>query len=237
MKPHLSIIIPAFNEEQRIGSTLEDIHDFVAAQMYLIEVIVVDDGSSDRTANIVSSFAHTHDYLRLVRLPTNQGKGAAIRAGMLVSQGMYRLFADADNSTPIAHVKGMIASVETGADVAVGSRHVPGSIIITKQNTVREVLGFMYRVLVRSIAPTGIRDTQNGFKLFKAQTADLLFRELMCPRWAFDVEILRRARQNGLTIVEVPVTWVNDNRSKMRYSHMFLMLLDSVTIAWRTYKL
>jgi dolichyl-phosphate beta-glucosyltransferase len=237
MKPHLSIVIPAYNEDQRIGATLQAIHAFVTAQTYPIEVVVVDDGSRDRTADVVSEFAAGHTYLRLIRLPTNRGKGAAIRAGILAARGMYRLFADADNSTSVSQVTKLLAVAEKGTDVVVGSRHVLGSVIITKQNATRETLGFMFRVLIRSIAPTGIRDTQNGFKLFKAQAAEMLFRELICERWTFDVELLRRARQHDLTIVEVPVIWVNDNRRKMRYSYMFPMLLDSIAIARRTYKL
>lgn len=234
MSPFLSIVIPAFNEEKRIGTTLRAIHAFVAAQTYAVEVIIVDDGSSDRTSNIVNEFPATHTQLRLIQLPKNQGKGAAVRAGMLQAQGTYRLYMDADNSTSIEQVTGMLVAAEKGADVVVGSRHVPGSVIITKQNTVREVLGFAFRILIRVIAPTGIRDTQNGFKLFKAEGALILFGELICPRWAFDVEILRHARSHQMTIAEVPVTWVNDNRSKMRYSDTFLMLLDAIVIAWRT---
>lgn len=236
MKPRLSIVIPAHNEDQRIGATLQAIHAFVTAQTYPVEVVVVDDGSRDRTADVVREFADDHTYLRLIHLPTNQGKGAAIRTGMLAAQGMHRLFADADNSTSIAQVAKLLAVAEKGTDVVVGSRHVLGSSIITKQNALRETLGFMFRVLIRSIAPTGIRDTQNGFKLLKAPAADLLFGELVCSGWAFDVELLRRARQHGLTIVEVPVAWMNDNRSKMRYSQMFPMLLDSIAISRRTRK-
>lgn len=234
MSSFLSIVIPAFNEETRIGATLQAIDSFVASQAYAVEVIIVNDGSRDRTSDIVNEFASTHHHVRLIQLQQNQGKGAAVHAGMLKAQGTYRLYTDADNSTSIEQVIGMLVAAEKGADVVVGSRHVLGSVIITKQNTIREVLGFAFRVLIRVIAPTGIRDTQNGFKLFKAEAALILFGELICSRWAFDVEILRRARGHGMTIAEAPVTWVNDSRSKMRYSDTFLMLLDAIVIAWRT---
>jgi dolichyl-phosphate beta-glucosyltransferase len=235
-KPYLSIVIPAHNEEQRIGITLEAVHTFVSRQPYTTEVLVVDDGSRDQTAEIVNTLSNAHKCLRVLQLPENQGKGAAVRTGMLSAQGKYRLFMDADNSTSISHATDMLVAAEAGADVVVGSRHIPGSVIITKQHILRETLGFIFRILTRAIAPTGVRDTQNGFKLFKTESAEMLFATLVCPRWAFDVEILRRARGHGLVIVEVPVTWINDTRSKMHYSHMFSILLDSIAIARRTYK-
>jgi len=159
MSPHLSIIIPAYNEELRIGSTLRAVDQFVVGASYAIEVIVVDDGSSDQTSEVVSVFASTHRYLRLMRFPSNQGKGAAIRAGILSGRGRYRLFMDADNSTSIDHATSLLAAAENdGAEVVVGSRHVPGSVIATKQNLTREILGLIFRMLIRTIAPTGVRD-------------------------------------------------------------------------------
>ena len=116
----------------------------------------------------------------------------------------------------------------------VGSRHVPGSVITTKQNLAREVLGAVFRMLIRTIAPTGVRDTQNGFKLFRYDTAQCLFAELNCPRYSFDVELLRRAQHHGFTIVEVPVTWINDEHSRMRFTHMIRMFFDAIHIAWKT---
>ena len=234
MNPHLSIIIPAYNEELRIKSTLCAVDQFVAGAPYAIEVIVVDDGSRDRTSEVVSAFAGTHRYLRLIRLPANQGKGAAVRAGMLSARGRYRLFMDADNSTSVDHATALLAAAENGAEVVVGSRHVRGSVIATKQNLARDILGLIFRMFIRTIAPTGVRDTQNGFKLFTASAADRLFSELGCPRWTFDVEILRRARQYELHIIEVPVTWINDNRSQMQFPHMVRMLFDAISVAWRT---
>ena len=229
MNPHLSIVIPAFNEDQ-----LNAINAFISTQRYTTEILVVDDGSCDNTAEIVTAFASSHPYVQLIRLPTHQGKGAAICTGMLSAQGDYRLFTDADNSTPIVEATKLLAVAETDADVVVGSRHLPGSKIVTKQHIAREALGALFRLLIRFVAPTGIRDTQNGFKLFRAHAAETLFGELVCAQWAFDVEILRRARNHDLIIAEVPVTWINDSRSKIRYSHMVPMLIDSIAIAWRT---
>ena len=235
MNPHLSIVIPAYNEEQRIGSTLQAVDQFVIGMPYVIEVIVVDDGSLDRTSEMVSVLANTHRYLHLIRFPSNQGKGAAIRAGMLSAKGRYRLFMDADNSTSVNQATSLLAAAENGgAEVVVGSRHVPGSVIVTNQNLMREILGLIFRMLIRTIAPTGVRDTQNGFKLFTAHAAERLFSDLSCSRWTFDVEILRRARQYGLRIVEMPVTWDNDDRSQMQFPHMVRMLFDAISIAWRT---
>lgn len=226
----LSIIIPAFNESARIEATLRDIGGFLRARAIDAEIIVVDDGSTDGTRALVESLVPHIRGLRLIALGSNQGKGWAVKSGMLAAKGRYRLFMDADNSTTIHHWDLMEPYASGGYDVLIGSRRVPGAVVAVRQRALRSLLGFVFRGLVHLIAPTGVADTQNGFKAFSAPAAASLFSQQKIHSWAFDVEILRRARAQKMRMIEIPVTWVNDGRSKMSTKGMLQMLVDLIKI-------
>jgi len=228
--PALSVVIPAFNEEARIKKTLRSVSEYIEELPYASEVLVIDDGSSDKTSEVVLSERATMPYLKLLRFKRNLGKGWAVREGMLNSIGRYRLFMDADGSTDVAHWRDMKTALDKGADVAVGSRHAPGSLIRVRQAPHREMLGQVFRYLVRGIFQMPINDTQNGFKAFRAEAAARIFGRQKVSGWAFDVEVLSIAKALKYEIVEVPITWVDDDRSRMTFSAMPRMLSDLMRI-------
>lgn len=233
MKPYLSIIIPAYNEAERIKSTLDKISDFLRVQRYRYEIIVVDDGSSDDTREIVAEAAARIPMLKILKLPLNQGKGAAVKTGMLAAEGEVRLFMDADNSTSIEQVEKLLPYLRNGYDIAVGSRRIAGAEIRVSQPFVREVLGACFRAIVHFLIPLDIIDTQNGFKLFTSAAAEMLFKNLHTNGWGFDVEILFFAHKMRLTVAEVPIVWANDYRSQLRFPDMLRMIPDLLRIRLR----
>lgn len=215
--PALSIILPAYNEERRIGPTLQRIASFMAGSGEAYELIVVDDGSADRTPAIVAEFAATHSATRLLAMPRNSGKGAAVRAGVLESRGREVLFSDADLSTPIAELTRLRAALHAGADLAIGSRAIPGAVTRT-QPLLRRIQGGGFHLLTRLLGfhvVAAIADTQCGFKLFRGAVARVLFRELTLAGFAFDVELLELAHRR-FQIAEVPVEWTHVGGSKVR---------------------
>ncbi len=211
----LSIVIPAYNEETRIGLTLIRTLDYVQAHRPTAELIVVDDGSRDRTANVVEDLARRNPRIRLIRLPHNMGKGAAVRAGMLAAQGELVLFMDADLSTPIEEVQKLSLHIADGADVVIGSRGLSDSDIRMRQPLPRELMGRGFNLIVRSLLMGGFRDTQCGFKLWTAHAAREVFSRLTLDGFSFDVEALLLAKSLGLRIVEVPVVWYHAPNSKV----------------------
>lgn len=225
----LSVVIPAFNEETRIGMTLIRTLDYLRAHRSNSEVIVVDDGSTDRTASIVEEMAQTDGRLRLMRLSRNTGKGAAVRAGMLASRGHHVLFMDADLSTPIEEVEKLSRHVAEGADVVIGSRGLAESDIRMHQPLARELMGRGFNVLVRTLLMGGFHDTQCGFKLWTSRAAREVFSRQTLNGFSFDVEALLIAKSQGLRIVEVPVIWYHAPNSKVSpvtdASRMFLDLV------------
>jgi len=226
----LSVIIPAYNEEARIGNTLRSVDKYLKAQSFTYEIIVVDDGSRDETFEVVKGLASEIPNLKFLRFVRNRGKGWAVREGMLYSDGYYRLFMDADGSTSIGHWDRAQQLLESGADVVIGSRHVQGADIAVPQSTHREFLGHIFRVLVRSFFRMPIFDTQNGFKAFTAESAERIFRRQQVTGWAFDVEILSIARRLDYSILEMPIRWVDDDRSRMTFAAMPKMLGDLLRI-------
>ena len=226
MKPKLSVIIPAFNEAGRIGSTLRKVSAYLSARPYAYEIIVVDDGSKDRTSDVISGLRIKN--LRIISSERNTGKGAAVREGMITAFGEMRLFMDADGSTDIGEIEKLEPYLKEGYDIAIGSRRAPGASVVIAQNTTREVLGAIYRKLVRTVLSNENEydDTQNGFKLFSERATKAVFPDLQTAGWSFDVELLLLAKKEGLKIKEVPVVWANDQQSRMTFAGMLRMAID-----------
>lgn len=212
--PTLSIVIPAYNESARICSTLHATRAYLERRGLTAEVIVVDDGSSDRTAALVREIVRVDSRVKLLELGCNRGKGAAVREGVLASRGERILFMDADLATPLSELASLSAALDAGFDVAVGSRALPESKITVRQSKVRSTMGRCFNVMVQVIAVGGVRDTQCGFKLFTRSAAHTLFRETRIDRFAFDVEVLLLC-QGRFDVAEVPVAWRHVDESKV----------------------
>lgn len=237
--PSVSIIIPAYNEESRIGVALSAAADFFGASGAGFELLVVDDGSTDGTVAAVEAWRREREaagrpaVLRRLSI-AHAGKGAAVRAGMLAAAGDYLLMADADCSTPFAEWGALEAALRAGAQVAVGSRQVPGSTITRSQSWPRRWLGRMFGSLVRSALPVGVIDSQCGFKGFTAAAGRELFSGIRSRGFSFDVEVLLRARSLGYRVAEIPVHWENHPDSRVRVWHDWpLVVWELLLIAWR----
>ncbi|MGI4735218.1 MAG: dolichyl-phosphate beta-glucosyltransferase [Janthinobacterium lividum] len=210
----LSLIIPAFNEAQRIGPTLRGAHRFLAARPASFEIIVVDDGSTDDTVALVTALAAELPGLRVLCSPANRGKGHAVRLGMRAATGRTRVFADADGSTPIAELEALLRALAAGADVAIGSRYLPTSQVTRPQPWHRRAWSRLVNRVVQRVLLPGVADTHCGFKAFTAAAAARTFAACTVDGWSFDLEVLARAQAYGFRIQEVPVRWENDARSK-----------------------
>lgn len=216
---HLSVIIPAYNEARRLPRTLDHVIDYLSNQAYPSEVRVIDDGSSDGTAELVKQRSAGSIDLGVVTHPDgkNHGKGAAVKLGMLTTKGRYRLFMDADNSTTIDHVEQFWPWFEKGYDVVIGSRGLKDSDIALRQSWYRKLAGQVGNRIIQTLAIPGIEDTQAGFKMFTAECAEDVFPRLTIDRWGFDVEALAVARHLGYKIAELPIRWVNDPEGKVTF--------------------
>lgn len=228
-KVKLTLVIPVYNEEKIIEKTLTQVLLYLENKKYEWEVVVVDDGSQDRTASIVKGFNNKH--IRFFRLKFNEGKGAAIRVGVRTARGEFILFSDADLSVPIHFVDFFLAKVDKEGDVAIGSRRVEGSRIIKHQGTIRELLGRVFTYLSKIVTFTSISDFTCGFKAFKKEAAIAIFSKTLLNRWAYDSEIIFLAKKFRYRIVEVPVDWRNrkDTRVLMG-SAIFISLIDLLMI-------
>ncbi len=213
MTSKLSIIIPAYNEEARIGATLVRMSAFIEEAELDAEILVVDDGSSDGTCDVVRDEATRNSRVSLLEQPQNMGKGAAVKAGMLQATGDLLLFSDADLSTPIEDVLLLMDKLGPQTPIAIGSRGLKESNLEIRQPFYREMMGRTFNRIVRTALGLQIRDTQCGFKLFRRKEALALFGAQKTQGFAFDVEILFRARLADYGVAEVPVTWRNDERS------------------------
>lgn len=211
MSVYLSFIIPAYNEEFRIGKTLDIVLEYFSSRNYSYEIIVVDDGSSDKTAEIVSNYSE----VSLIRQEQNLGKGAAVRRGMLESKGEYRLFSDADLSTPVKETVRLLNELRNGYDICIGSRAIKSELIRKHQPFYREFMGKTFNKIVQMLVFKGISDTQCGFKCFSSVSAEAIFPLTKIDGFGFDVEILYLASKLGFNIKELPVEWYNDERSKV----------------------
>jgi dolichyl-phosphate beta-glucosyltransferase len=212
----LSVVVPAYNEEARLGATLKCVREYLESRPYASEIIVVDDGSTDRTSAVAAEALGGRTGDRILRRADNRGKGASVKEGVLAAAGELILFTDADLSTPIDEIEKLLPEIEKGADIVIGSRAMDGSDIQVRQNRFREWMGKTFNVFVRTCAVDGIRDTQCGFKLFKRKAARAVFPELGTCGFCFDVEALFLGRRMGLQIAQVPVIWRNSPRSKVR---------------------
>ncbi|MEE9252906.1 MAG: dolichyl-phosphate beta-glucosyltransferase [Thermodesulfobacteriota bacterium] len=227
---YLSVIVPAYNEQSRIESTVRSIESYLSGRPYTSEVVVVDDGSTDGTAAVVRRLASEFPALRLHSCVENSGKGYAVAQGMLNSGGRYRLFMDADNSTTVDQFERMIPHFEAGAGVVIGSRRVEGALIEVHQSRLRETLGQVFNLLVRLLYGFSTRDTQAGFKAFTSEAARAIFPMQTIRRWAFDIEILVIAGLLGIRVREVPITWRNDPITQVKPGGMIRMLFDVIKV-------
>ncbi len=229
----LSIIIPVYNEGERIGSSLEKIFRFLDQRRIAAEVIAVNDGSRDNTAEVLAAFAARHANMRILENPGNRGKGYSVRNGMLNARGDMLLFTDADLSSPIEEAPRLLDALAQGADVAFGSRWKEKELQTRRQSVMRQAAGRLYNLLLRVVLGLPYRDTQCGFKAFTRETARILFTRQRIERWGFDPEVLFIARRFHLKLVEVPVQWANDERSKVRLlSDSFRMGAEMLSIRW-----
>ncbi len=235
----LSIVIPAYNEAKRLPRTLERVHAYLQdavkrwqVEMDDVEVIVVDDGSTDGTSELARTFSDKFPNFQVLRHSPNRGKGYAVKRGMLTARGRFRLFSDADLSTPIDEIDKMLPLLLSGeVDIVIASRGLPQSQLLVRQPWYREMLGRLFNLVVQALATPGIWDTQCGFKLFRGDVAERLFKLQTLDGFAFDVEVLYLARKFRYRIAEVPVRWLNDPNTKVQtLKHGMQMLRDLLVI-------
>lgn len=236
-KVTMTVVIPVFREYRRLAGSLNQVADFIADTRDVnVDAIFVDDGSPDRTPDVISAFVAEHDrlQLRLLRYPRNRGKGYAVRTGVMAASGGLILMSDADLSTPLPDWHKLYRALQNGADVACGSRAVRGANIGQPPPLLRRLLSRIFNVLVHAAGVRGIRDTQCGFKLFRADAAREIFQRLRTERFAFDVEMIAVARDLGYRVEEVPVNWDYSGHSTVRlFSSGGRMLWDVFLLAVR----
>lgn len=208
MRPRaLSIVVPAYNEQARVAATLDEMITYCRQVGREVEILVVDDGSEDRTPKVVDEVASQFPEVRLIRLDRNCGKGFAVRVGMLEATGTRVIFADADGATPIAELQSLESELDGGADIAIGSRAIRVEGVTLRARWYRRVIGRIFHGFVSLIGVRGFADTQCGFKLFTADSARAIFSRARVDRFAFDIEVLLIAGRLGYRVVEVPVNW------------------------------
>jgi dolichyl-phosphate beta-glucosyltransferase len=232
--PLLSVVVPAYNEADRLPRYLPDVIEYCSALPGGGEILVVDDGSQDSTASYVESLAKSAPVVRLVRQPRNMGKGAAVRRGVMEAKGQYILFADADGATPIAEASRLLQAAQEGSDVVIGSRKIAADSVRRERSVLREFIGSAFYRITNLLAVPGIEDTQCGFKLFRRAAAERIFPKLQETGWAFDVEILFLAQKYGFIIEEMPVNWRAIEGSKVRPKDAIRMLLALLRIRRRS---
>jgi dolichyl-phosphate beta-glucosyltransferase len=233
LEPIYSIVIPAYNEAERIGSTLERVLAHVQERNWKAEILVVNDGSTDATAKIVREYAVRYGTLALIENPGNRGKGYSVRNGMLHASGEIVLFSDADLSSPIEEADKLFAALAAGAEVAIGSRWLRAELQTERQPLHRQLFGRIFNLLLRVILGLRYKDTQCGFKAFTQRAARLLFPLQQIERWGFDPEILFLARKFGLKVEEVPVAWAHREGTRINpLRDGIRMFMEMVKVRW-----
>ena len=231
-EPFLSVVVPAFNEEGRIGPALGRVVEYLESRSYSWEVVVADDGSVDATARLAEEAGAGRANVRVLSLP-HRGKGWAVKNAMLAAGGEYRLLCDADLPVPVEQMERMLPPGSGDVDVAVGSRAAPGATRLGEP-LFRRLMGRVYNILVRLLALPGVGDTQCGFKCFRGEVVPSLFEKQILDGFAFDVEVLYLARRLGLSVREIPVDWHYRERSKVRaLTDPLRMSWDLVRVRWR----
>lgn len=233
MKVDYSIVIPAYNEEARIGATLAEVVRCVQENAWSAEITVVDDGSTDSTAAIVKAVAAQYPIVHLLPNGANRGKGYSVRNGMLHANGEIVMFTDADLSSPMQEAHRLFNAIRRGADVAIGSRWLERGRQTIQQPLYRQLFGRCFNLVTRMIMRLPFADTQCGFKAFTREAAQTIFQLQRIERWGFDPEILFIALKHGYTVREVPVTWGHDERSRISYLKDGLKMLEElIFIRW-----
>src|SRR5215469_12846991 len=236
--PELSIVIPAYNEERRLGRALAQIRDYFCSKpgnVSAIEIIVVDDGSTDGTRLLAQQWAEQLPCLRVLSNRRNRGKGYSVRHGMLEAQGRIALFTDADLSAPIPESEKLLAAIGAGCDVAIGSRAIDRSLITEHQSRFREIAGIIFNRLVRLCTGLPFEDTQCGFKAFVRERCRIVFEQQRIERFGFDPEVLFLAERHGLRTAEVPVRWAHDPATKVHVVRdSILMFGDLLYLRWNS---
>ena len=230
IRPHLSIVIPAFSEARRLPAALEALQAYVRTAGYATEVLAVIEPSPDRTLQVAEAARAGFPELRVIANDRHRGKGFAVKTGMLAARGQFAFFTDADLSTPLSHLTGALQLFreQRSVDVVVGNRQHPQSQILQRQNLVRETMGKVFNRLVRSMAGLNISDTQCGFKGFRQAAAREIFSRLRTDGFSFDVEVLLLARHLHFKVVDVPVQWSNSTESKVHVLRDSLRMLRDV---------
>jgi len=236
MKPYLSIIIPAYNEAKRLPQTLVDIDYRLQDVDFSYEIIVVDDGSKDATAEAAKKFSELIRNLRIITNEENKGKGGVVKQGMLEARGHIRLFTDADNSTSIEQFRKMLPYFKEGYDVVFGSRGIKGAKLEPPQPFYKRFLGNIGNLIIQILLLPGIKDTQCGFKAFTEEASQKIFSLTRINRWAFDVEALALAKNLGYKIKEIPIIWKNDPESKVKLLSYLQVLIEVLKIRFWFWK-
>jgi dolichyl-phosphate beta-glucosyltransferase len=224
----LSVVVPCFNEEQRLPSTIEKIERFLDARKTAYELILVDDGSADGTRKVMDAAAARNQAIRVEALAQNRGKGRALATGVAAARGRRVLVTDADLSTPIEELPKLEAAVDAGAGVAIASRAVKGSRVEVAQPIYRVLMGKVFNLIVQVVLLPGLWDTQCGFKLFRADIAHPVFAALTTDGFGYDPEVLYRAKKSGVRIAEVPVVWRNSAPTKVMAIRSSLDMFEHV---------
>jgi len=228
--PNYSIVIPAYNEAGRIPATLQAVIECVRQNCWSAEIIVVNDGSSDATAEIVKDIARHAPEVRLLENPGNRGKGYSVRSGLLQAFGEIVMFTDADLSAPMDEAQGLFDAIENGADIAIGSRWLETKRQTIRQPLYRQFFGRCFNAVTRLVMGLPFADTQCGFKAFTRAAAQTVFQLQTIERWGFDPEILFIALKRGYRIQEVPVSWAHDERSRVSYLKDGIQMLKEIAI-------
>jgi len=228
--PNYSIVIPAFNEAHRIPATLESVVSCIRARGWSAEVVVVDDGSTDATAQVVRAFVEHAPEVRLMQNPGNRGKGYSVRSGLLSALGEVVMFTDADLSSPMEEAQMLFDAIAGGADIAIGSRWLERNRQTIRQPLYRQFFGRCFNGVTRLVMGLHFADTQCGFKAFTRAAAQTIFQLQTIERWGFDPEILFIAVKRGYSIAEVPVSWAHDERTRMSYLKDGMKMLEEIAI-------